>query len=344
MHRETILATAKAHAPGELTYVALQGSRLFGSQGPQSDFDFKAIYLPPLIDVLDSRQKDSLTVKGEGFEITLWSFAFWLRLLSNGDTNAIDLYFAHTHPEGVWLERPLVGRLREVCPATRILPRGLMGMRGFARSQAIKYGAKGDHYAVAKAVLEAADRYEVTAESSERLAYAARTDSPRVGAFWQEYSSSPAARDLQRRFPQKLRLADAPDGVVCLKVLDKLFYLESPLGLMQAALRGVVGSYGRRSIEAGERGKGADWKALSHSVRVLDEVIELHSKGRVDFPLRDADLHRRIKLGELEYGAVLEILEHREEAATKAERLSVLSEHTDREALDKMLKEAYGLG
>jgi hypothetical protein len=331
MNRETILTAARTHAPGELLYVALQGSRLYGAQRPGSDYDFKAIYLPPLIDVLDSRQKDSLTVKGDDYEITLWSFAFWLRLLSNGDTNAIDLYFAHTHPEGIWLNHPLVERLREVCPVTKILPRDLKGMRSFARSQAIKYGAKGDHYQIAKAVLEAADRY------------GAHVEKPRVAAFWEEYGNTPAAKDLQAQFPEKLRTADAPDGVACLKVLDKLFYLDSPLSLMQTALRGVVDSYGRRAIEAGEKGKGADWKALSHSVRVLDEVIELHTKGRVDFPLKDADLHRRIKLGELEYDAVLRILEQREQQATEAETHSILSEHTDRESLDKMLKEAYGV-
>ena len=331
MNRETILNAAQTQAPGKLLYVVLQGSRLYGAHHAQSDYDFKAVYLPPLIEVLDSRQKESLNVHGENYEITLWSFAFWLRLLLGGDTNAIDLYFAHTHPDGVWLDSPLVGRLLEVCPANKILPRDLKGMRGFARSQAIKYGAKGDHHLIAKAVLEAADRY------------ASATVMPKVRAFWEEYSSTPTAKELQHKFPDKLRLAEAPDGIECLKVLDKLFYLESPLHLMQAAVRGVVESYGKRAIEAGEKGKGADWKALSHSLRVLDEVIELHTTGRVSFPLKDAALHRRVKLGELEYDAVLRLLEQREQEATEAEAHSALSEHTDRESLDKMLKEAYGL-
>jgi predicted nucleotidyltransferase len=149
--REQILEQAQQHAPGKLIYLALQGSRLYGTYQKDSDYDLRGVFLPPLIDLLDSRQKDALSFPHEDetlghCEITLWSFPFWLRLLHSGDTNATDLYFATTHPKGVWLETNELKIFRSNYAAKDFLPKDLKGMRGYVRSQALKYGAKGKHF------------------------------------------------------------------------------------------------------------------------------------------------------------------------------------------------------
>lgn len=325
----TILQLTQDRAPGRLLYVALQGSRLFGTQRAGSDYDLKGVYLPPLVEALSGRIRDALSFKYQEAEVTLWSFQQWLSLLAVGDTNAIDLYFATTHPEGVWLDSPQVRRFFETCPARAILPRNLKGMRGFARSQAIKYGAKGDHYRIAKTVLEAANRYAGTSQEAK------------VGTFWAELSPTPEFRDLLHRFPDRLGLTQAPDGYQVVMVLDKLFHLEAPLSLMQRSLEGVVASYGQRAILSGV--KGADWKAMSHSLRVLEEVTELHTTGGVVFPLAGAHLLRQVKLGEIEQATVLQMLEEREKEASQAEQKSLLLERPDQQLLEQALLGAYGL-
>ncbi len=324
-----VIQHAHAQTPGRLLYIALQGSRLHGTHRPDSDYDWRGVYLPPLIELLDSRQKDALSFPLEGNEITLWSFPFWLRLLSGGDTNATDLYFAFTHPEGVLFETDDIKHFREQCPTKEILPRDLKGMRGFVRSQAIKYGAKGQHYQIGRVVLEAAETFDK------------KNDEARVRSFWSNFLGSAEGRELMRDFSKEVGLVKNTDKRDALKVLDKSFNLEAPLSILITSLTPIVAAYGQRSRAAGLQ--GADWKALSHSLRVLDEVIELHHTGIVSFPLKNAALLAQIKRGEVPHEDVLALLEQREKEAGQAEEKSVLAETGNRELLDEALLEVYGL-
>lgn len=330
---DSILQQTKDLSPGRLLYVALQGSRLYGTSRPDSDYDIRAVFLPPLIDLLDSRQKDAFSFSTNDdtlghCEITLWSFPFWLRLLHGGDTNATDLYFAFTHPNGVLYESEDIKRFRVLCPARSILPRDLKGMRGYVRSQALKYGAKGQHYQAGQLVLDAA------------TAFNSQTREAKVRSFWSAFIGSREGRRVLRDFSSEVTLIKTPDNRDALKVLEKIFYLESPLHLLVSSLTPIVNAYGHRSRAALE---GADWKALSHSLRVLEEVTELHKAGEIRFPLRNADLLAKVKRGEIKHDEVIAMLEQGEEKASKAELTSVLSSDGDRELLDRALLEIYGL-
>ena len=326
---ENYLKAAQHQVPGKLIYLALQGSRLFGTHRPDSDYDLRGVFLPPLIDLIDSRQKDALSfVEGES-EITLWSFPFWLRLLANGDTNAIDLYFAYTHPQGVLFETLEMTRFRELCVLGELVARDLKGMRGFVKSQAIKYGAKGHHYHVGKVVLQAAREFDL------------KIPKAKVGQFWWDFLGSLQGRELLRDFSDEVTVVKNADNYDALKVLDKVYYLEAPLAMLLDSLGPIVAAYGKRSQAAGIQ--GADWKALSHSLRVLDEIIELHQTGQLRFPLARADLLKQIKQGQLPFEEVIQLLNEREHEAEQAESKSVLVGSYTRNDLDKLLLQAYTL-
>jgi hypothetical protein len=331
---KNILQQTTEKSPGRLLYVALQGSRLYGTHHPDSDYDIRAVFLPPLIELLDSRQKDAFSFSFEDkklghCEITLWSFPFWLRLLHSGDTNATDLYFAFTHPKGVLLETNELKAFRSKCPAKNIWPKDLKGMRGYVRSQALKYGAKGKHYQAGQAVLSAAQEF---AEEHPKAM---------VLAFWGAFLATVAGRELSSQENSPVSLIKTPDNKKALKVLEKTFYLESPLHLMIASLTPIVNAHGHRARAALG---SADWKALSHSLRVLEEVIELQETGEIRFPLKNAALLAKVKRGELAYDEVIAMLEAGEEKASLAEETSVLSNNGDRALLDKALLDIYKLG
>ncbi len=330
---ENVIQQTREKSPGRLLYVALQGSRLYGTHHPNSDHDIRAIFLPPFIDLLDSRQKDAFSFSFEDdslghCEITWWSFPFWLRLLHGGDTNATDLYFAFTHPRGVLFETQEIQHFRTLCPAKQILPKDLKGMRGYVRSQALKYGAKGQHYQAGKLVLAAATTFDK------------QNNQAKVREFWAEFIGSVEGRKVLRDFSSEVTLMKTPDNRDALKVLEKIFYLESPLRLLVSSLAPLVNAYGHRSRATLE---GADWKALSHSLRVLDEVSELHQTGEIHFPLANAELLAKVKRGAIAHNEVIAMLEKGEEKASRAELTSVLSSAGDRELLDKALLEVYSL-
>jgi hypothetical protein len=328
-----IIQQAHTHTPGRLIYLALQGSRLYGTFREDSDYDLRGVFLPPLLDLLDSRQKDALSFSLEDeilghCEITLWSFGFWLRLLHRGDTNATDLYFAVTHPNGVWLETTELKDFRSNYAAEDFLPRDLKGMRGYVRSQALKYGAKGKHFQAGQLVLNAALKFNKDNPDSK------------VRAFWSDFVGSSEGRIVLREFTADVHLIKTPDNRDALSVLEKVFYLESPLHLMVSSVTPIVNAYGHRARAALE---GTDWKALSHSVRVLEEVIELHQTGKVLFPLQRAELLAKIKRGELSQEEVVKMLEGLEQEASRAEERSVLANQGNRAFLDRALLAVYKL-
>jgi hypothetical protein len=54
------------------------------------------------------------------------------------------------------------------------------------------------------------------------------------------------------------------------------------------------------------RAHGKDWKALSHALRVIDEVTELLTDGTVTFPLKNAEYICRVKHGDIDFDEVSE--------------------------------------
>jgi hypothetical protein len=59
-------------------------------------------------------------------------------------------------------------------------------------------------------------------------------------------------------------------------------------------------AYGHRAIKAA-RNEGIDWKAISHAVRAALQVKEVLTAGTITFPLKEAEIVRSIKTGNMDY-------------------------------------------
>ncbi len=60
----------------------------------------------------------------------------------------------------------------------------------------------------------------------------------------------------------------------------------------------------QEGARAAERNEGVDWKALSHTVRVGYEALELLESGSLTYPSPTREHLRAIKAGEVPYAAV----------------------------------------
>jgi len=67
-----------------------------------------------------------------------------------------------------------------------------------------------------------------------------------------------------------------------------------------------IADYGHRSHASLD---GADKKAISHAVRVIDEVIELLSTGFIKFPLHNADFIKAVKVGDIDAEEALQYID-----------------------------------
>jgi hypothetical protein len=96
----------------------------------------------------------------------------------------------------------------------------------------------------------------------------------------------------------------------------------------------------RRALQA-ERNQGADWKALSHAVRVGREALEFLETGRITLPLPFAAEILAIRRGERSYAAVGEEIERLLEAVEGAAARSTLRDEPDRDFIDDLVARAY---
>jgi hypothetical protein len=317
-------------APHKLLYLAKSGSQLFGTATPKSDLDVKGVFLPSKESLYlqtapqqfsantnpsDSARKNTV----EDVDVTVWSVQFWMRLVLRGDINAVSLLFSHTHPDAVLegSDAAFVERLRALEPQ-RLLARGLGGMMGFAYSQAVKYSDKGKHLRAVKVALEHLD-------SSAGLVETVAAEIVR------EVGDASLAR-----------IAPNERGLPQLVVLEKAFDLTASSAWAAKPLRQLEARYGKRALIALGAG-GVDFKAFSHSLRVLEEMRLLHETGRITYPHEPefAALQRDVKLGRYDQDRLMELLDAQLERTQAAEARSVLPEHADAEYAQAFILSLY---
>jgi putative NIF3 family GTP cyclohydrolase 1 type 2 len=317
-------------SPHSLLYLAKSGSQLFGTHTPKSDLDVKGVFLPSLESLIlqtspqqfTSNTNDSgtgLKNSSEDVDITVWSVQFWLKLLIRGDINAVSLLFSHTNPDATLpgSSEAFVARLRELDPS-KFLSKNLSGMMGFAYSQAIKYTDKGKHVRSLGVALEH------LANAKEGL----------VGDVAPTILATIADPSLARE-----TLSER--GILQLVILEKTFDYTVRASWAMQPLRALEAGYGKRARCAAD--SGVDFKAFSHSLRVLEEIRQLHSSGGIVYPHEPvfAGVMRAVKLGGYTYDELVRMLDVKLSQAREAETSSVLATEVDPQYAQDFLLSLY---
>ena len=89
--------------PHKLVYLTEFGSTLYGMNSPESDIDYKGIFVPNKEDLLLGKKMKSLNFSTgndksknskEDIDVEVWSLHYFLELLQKGETSAVDLLFS----------------------------------------------------------------------------------------------------------------------------------------------------------------------------------------------------------------------------------------------------------
>jgi hypothetical protein len=318
-------------SPHKLLLLSKSGSQLFGTNTPSSDLDVKGVFLPtkqslylqraPQQFSQNSNPSDSgLKNQADDVDVTVWSVQFWLKLLLRGDINAVSLLFSPSHPNAILegTSAVFLEQLRSFEPK-RVLTKDLGGMMGFAHSQAIKYSEKGRHL---KAVQVA------TEHLSGVTGLVGDVANTIVGLIAN---------------PKLARVILGGNGQQQLLILEKAFDFTARVDWAVKPLRELEERYGKRAKQALQDG-GVDFKAFSHSLRVLEEMRLLHVQGFITYPHEQgfAAFLRDVKQGKLGYERLLELLDAKLEEVELAHGLSVLPEQPDHEYADRFVLSLYG--
>jgi hypothetical protein len=273
--------------PKNLIVEMVFGSHLYGTATESSDRDFKGIFLPTAEEILlgripktanSSTKDDSRKNVAEELDCEYYSLQHFLRLATQGQTVAIDMLFA---PDNMVVKTEEFGWVwdRIIEHRSKLLSKQMQAFVGYARTQATKYSLKGDRLNKLQDFLAALD-----------------------GCVWED-----PIRDYWELLPRDDERVN-PQGLRELQIGGKWFGETTSVQLVEQTVKNAVNKYGDRAKNAANMG-GADWKALSHAVRVSKELIELLSFRSVQFPLVDAPLLLNIKLGKLPLEEVQNILD-----------------------------------
>jgi len=323
-------------------YSSLFGSRLYGTQTPTSDLDWKHVVLPSIDDLLTAKKienkvKKTNTAKNtrngaddvdEEF-IPLQVFArhfvegqtYALELAFSVDGNHASQQFYHevTGTPCLWADihevRPFMSFVREL--RTQFLTSNIKAMMGYVVNQASLYSFKGERLNVTRELKALFEEFKVhfgtTGEKSSTDDFAL--------AFDEELSV------LAKKYTKYFHKGEYDIGgnrmKPCFIILEKVLPFTNSVEHSLKVLNTVENKYGARADQASE--SNVDWKATMHALRIVDEGIQLLTEKQLKFPFEQAYVDRllSIKRGELPLDPI------KEELSAKLDLLKDLEKSTD---------------
>lgn len=311
------------------------GSRLYGTDTPSSDSDFKAVFLPKFDDVLLGKKLQTLKERydangnslgpnvimpANGVETEYVPFQVFARDFLFGQTYALEMAWAlHSKALGCsprsQVEQALLTELVE-----QFSNADVHSMAGFAMKQTFDYVKRGERLNEASNVLSVllgfvskyglSLRFDDTVNGEKVLDTVSRDTGLSVGAA---VNNNKTLRTLE---------------------LNGRQYLEtSEVSYVAEQVKKLVKQYGSRSTAAAET--EVDFKSLSHAVRVYEQAKELLQTGKMTFPRQNAELLKSVKSGKADLEDVKNML-----VALDKEVLELVESSTQRKRT-KELEEAF---
>ena len=256
------------------------GAHLYGTATPDSDLDYKGIFLPTREELLLGRvpgSRNYSTGKNESrntkndIDVEIYSLHYFIKLACDGQTVAMDMLHA---PENRILQKS--GIWDEIIEnRQKFYTKNLKSFIDYARRQASKYGIKGSRINAARAVLAVLKKEDPSKKMRE---------------IW----------DQLPRIEHCYDVAPDPNGLRQYQVCGKSFQESATIGYVIPILEKFYNDYGRRAKLAAAN-KNIDWKAVSHAIRAAYQTREILTENTIAFPLEEADYLRKVKQGELDY-------------------------------------------
>lgn len=299
------MTTHKALQGKEVLFKTMFGSRLYGTNTPSSDIDWKEIFLPAIENLLVGKKPTNVVISTGGdkarntkddIDYEYIPIQVFANDFIGGQTYAVEMAFAvlafETHAGQVLFDedfRDFVEQLTE-----RFLTSNIKAMIGYAMNQAQVYGIKGTRLA---SVRKFTDQLDHVLNSGELTTL----DTLATLEQW--------VRDHTDKYLFMSEYVNADKRYSAVSILEKLYPLSITLGEAYDRTMALKEKYGSRAQDA-ETAKGVDWKATSHAVRITMQAIRVLRDRQLVFPLpqHEIELLLSIKHGKKTFDEVEQIL------------------------------------
>lgn len=318
------------------------GSHLYGTSTPESDVDFKEIFVPHPRDILlgTAMNHTNLNTNNTATKNTkddvdheLYSLKYFFKLAADGETVALDMI--HT-PANLVVKSDLPDVWKFIQEnRSRFYTTNMKAYLGYVRKQASKYGVKGSRLAALRGVLAIVNQI------------------PEQWVDYQEDGSTKQRRtkveDIKHRLPENefcewvFHNHEKTGPQTFYTVLGRKYQTTLSLIELKQSLNKLDAEYGERARKA-EANEGIDWKALSHAYRAGYQLKEIYQTGDLVYPLKNASVIKAIKAGDMPFKVVQGLLEN---TVDEVEVLAIqaakngMPAKVDMKFWDKFVEEVY---
>ena len=311
------------------------GSHLYGLNTPESDTDYKGIYIPKFKDIiLNKAPKTSINMSTgddntknskEDTDTEMFTLVGFIKQCEQGQTAAVDMLFA---PKEMIVESsPEWDFIIE--NRDKLLTGKASSFIGYCYQQANKYGIKGSRIkAMKEVIILLSSIYGNRKPENPNL----RLKDIDLNNF---ENRSEHIKMIQHASSTGLL---APYLEVC----GRKFGMMDKVSHVIEVISNIERNYGDRARLA-EKNEGVDWKALSHALRVCYEAQELLTTGKVTFPFTGSQqrILLKIKKGEASYLSVAKLIEENMELVKACEKASTLPEKIDKKFWEEFVYKTY---
>lgn len=334
----------------KILFKTLCGSKLYGTDNANSDTDIKGVFLPEIEDLIlckapkhfvcSTGDKDHKNTSADVDEC-YYSLQYFLELLSKGDTNAMDMFFAVSNPNVVLFKSEIWDEL--ILNADRLITRNLKAYIGYCKSQCVKYSFKGNKINNFNRLYDFVHRYmnDNTIPYEFKTLRNAFNFIGKKDLFKNKQDKKWKFTDID--FGDDCYIENSFNGESYLNISKVKLNLDEPLNAVSLKLNNVINSYGERAKNAAEN-NGIDYKAISHAVRVVLQVEEILITGKLTFPLKQAEFIKSIKYKttSMTFDGIISFIEEKIKYIDDVLMPnSVLPEKPDRKWIDEFILKCY---
>jgi predicted nucleotidyltransferase len=291
----------------KIIFKALSGSYLYGTNSELSDKDIKGVFLPDLDDLILNKVTNHYVFStnknkntADDIDETYYSLHYFFELLSKGDTNALDILFAHTNQDVVIQTSHIWKEI--IQNIDKLLTKNIKSYLGYCKSQCQKYSLKGNKLANFHKLANFLSRENsyYLADNEDHTLYHC-LNSKLKGDF----SNKVLDKFIPKVGEEKIKFTEIDFGDHCyietadnkesyLVIHGVKFQLNDWSKTCFNKVEKIIDSYGKRSEESAQN-NGNDWKAISHALRVVLQAEEILKTHYLKFPLKHAEFIKNIK-------------------------------------------------
>lgn len=321
------------HPDRKIIFLVKAGSHFFNLAGPQSDKDYRGIYLPSpeefykgegrrkMIDYsTNDGTKKGLKNTNTDVDFTLFSVTKFLELLKSGDFNMMELL--HAPDDVILVNSPLMENLTELRP--NLLVNDISAFLGFIKKEYKRYGINIHHY-----------------EEQEKLMKFLLDFPPhtRMNTIWKELEVYAKGNSFISFTTSK---TGNNKSVASFKVAQRLYQNTVRVDYITDAIKQRLTTYGHRQKNMASA--GVEFKGLYHALRLIYEANDLFDYGEFKLPFNEYrhNTLKEIKFSTMKQQTIFDLIDNGIEYLYDREKEAVSNKKQVGHFIDKLLFKING--